>query len=269
MKLKLKIKINLICIVTLAITCRCNAVTKCGVEVYPTELLSYIQYADLAGVATITSVGETNKAFEVEVKQWWLGSLTSNRFEIANIDIWDLGQEEHCVIYQLQKWLPISNVGLDIVFYAMTNEWKETSSLEPRFLWFDWNFAQSFTNFGPVCFPTFVDSSVPTMFLVDTNSNFHVNILSNITQSIFISRDRMQLYRALRDAWGVEGKKSNEYAFMAWIPLRFMMYNENFSEPNYVEMKNDPLLYPWYRTNALNRLISDFGWSPTNTVPVP
>ena len=56
---------------------------------------------------------------------------------------------------------------------------------------------------------------------------------------------------------------------MAWLPLRFMLANDQFLESNYVEMVNDPLLYPLYRTNVLNCLIREFGWSPTNTVPVP
>jgi len=241
-------------------------------EPYPTELINVIQYSDLAGLGTLMSFGETNDTLEVEVKQWWLGSWPTNRLEIGNLDyeMWDANKFYSVPCFY--DWVNPSSIGRDIVFFAMTNEYKWNSSPRPNPFSFDWNFTQTFTNAGPISTPVFYYLLGTPLFLVDTNSNFYVNALSNITESIFISRDKMQFYRGLRDAWGIEGNKIkplNLYQCMARFPFMLLLGHNDFTESERVEMLNDPLLFPPYRTNALNRLIRDFNWSPTNTVPFP
>jgi len=232
------------------------------------DLLQIIQCSDLAGVATLLAI--TNAAIEVDVKQWWLGSLSTNRFEIDNIDFQMFDDYDPDYVHFHFSWLTPDKIGRDIVFFAVTNQWKHNSSHLPTWNFsYDWNYTQTFTNATDVCPPIVMPYYNPPLFLVDTNSNHYVNVLSNITYSMFITRDKMQLYRGLRDAWGVDGKGAQPYRFMARHPLRYMMAFENFPEADYIEMLNDTLLFPYYRTNALNRLIRDFNWSPTNTVPFP
>jgi len=233
-------------------------------------LLEIIQCSDLAGVATLLSI--TNGTIEVDVKQWWLGSLSTNRFEIDNIGFHMFEIYDPDYVHFHFSWLTPDKTGRDIVFFAVTNEWKHNSSRSPtEGLIYDWNYTQTFTNATDACPPIVMPYYNPPLFLVDTNSNYYVNVLSNITYSMFITRDKMQLYRGLRDAWGVDGKSEHPYRLMARFPLRHMIAsnNEGFVESDYVEMLNDPLLFPSYRTNVLKRLIRDYNWSPTNSVPFP
>ena len=51
------------------------------------DLFPIIQHSDLAGLATIISHNQTNWTFEIDVKQWWLGSWSTNRFELSNTDL--------------------------------------------------------------------------------------------------------------------------------------------------------------------------------------
>ena len=241
----------------------------------PHDLLNMIQYSDLAGLATIVSANPTNMTLGVDVKQWWLGSWPTNRFEIHNADVGHPGFEEYPdlkfpgYICELYDWNPLEKTGYDIVFFAMTNEFKQNSSMPPPHLTYDWNYAQTFTNSFYESPPSFMHTGAPTVFLLDENYDYYLNVLSNITYSIFITRDKMQFYRGLRDAWGVDGKSEMSYRLMARFPLRYMMHHETFPEGDYITMLNDQLLFPTYRTNALKRLIRDYNWSPTNTVPVP
>jgi len=229
-----------------------------------TTLLNEIQNADIAGVATFVSLSEFR--IEVDVKQWWLGSLSSNRFEIATYT--DLASYYN----QIDKastyvWIAESNTGREIVFFAVTNILKLSSSQRPEYFTYDWDYAQSFTNALYPCPPILMPPLNPPMFLIDTNSDKQLHALSNITESVFFTRDRMQFYRGLRDAMGVDVRKNDPYWNMSRYPLRRMVYEE--PETNLVIMVNDPLLFPPYRESALNRLIRDFNWSSTNTVPFP
>ena len=233
------------------------------------DLFLTIQHSDLAGLATIISHNPTNSSLEVDVKQWWLGSWPTNRFEIDNADAGYPGFDGLGYIPEMHGWHPSEKIGCDIVFFAVTNGYKVNSSPFPNSLSYDWNYTQTFTNTSEGCPPQLMYDHCPTVFLLEPNYDYYLNALSNITYSIFITRDKMQLYRGLRDAWGVDGKSEMSYRLMARFPLRAMTYRDGFPESDYVTMLNDPLLYPQYRTNVLSSLIQDFNWSPTNTVPVP
>ena len=239
------------------------------IEIHTFEWLTMIQKSDLAGLATIVTADPTNLIFEIDVKQWWLGSWPTNRFSIYNA--YEEGQyyDERIDYYKWSGWNPMEKIGCDVVFFAMTNIYKRNSSPEPGSFAYDWNYARTFTNSYEACPPTFVSPSCPTVFLLDTDYDYRVNLLSNITYSLFFTGDKMQLYRGLRDAYGVEGKSIGSYRAIGQYPLRFMTYRNDFPESDYVTMLNDPLLYPQYRTNVLSSLIQDYNWSPTNTVPVP
>ena len=233
------------------------------------DLFPIIQHSDLAGLATIVSTNPTNMTLEVDVKQWWLGSWPTNRLNFLNSFIECPDFEEPSYIKNLHGWNPLEKTGCDIVFFAVTNEFKVNSSPYPDPFTYDWNYAQTFTNVYNECSPQFMYDHCPTVFILETNYDYYLNVLSNITYSLFITRDKMQLYRGLRDAYGVDGNNESTYKVVGRHPLRTMMYHETFPENDYITMLNDPLLFPQYRTNSLKRLIRDYNWSPTNTVPVP
>ena len=246
-----------------------NVFASSLIELNASDMLPIIQHSDLAGLATIISANPTNCTFEIDVKQWWLGSWQTNRFELCNADTGVPDFEDRSYINRLYGWHPSEKTGCDIVFFAVTNMYKVNSSPYPNPITYDWNYAQTFTNASDECPPRFMCEHGPSVFLLETNYDYYLNVLSNITYSIFITRDKMQLYRGLRDARGVDGNGEISYRSMAHFPLRSMMYHETFPEEDYITMLNDPLLLPVYRTNALHRLIDDYKWSRTNAVPEP
>jgi len=237
----------------------------------PARLLFNIQYADIAGVATATAITNTGDyaggILEVDVKQWWLGSMPSNRFEIANATL------EFTNADWMHRAFGSSSVitqGMDVVFFAETR-WKQNSS--PYYygsaLWFNWDYTQTFTNAGQVCSPRFRNPVMPSVFPLDTNATQRLNILSNLTESMFVTRDAMRFYRAARDAYGVDDNSGDmPYKAMMEMPLWSLMSRE-LSETQLVECVNDVLLRRDARERALKTLIWKFGWPDTSTVPVP
>jgi hypothetical protein len=243
--------------VALALLCFCRAHATSYTPPNPSALLMGIQYSDLAGVATLHTV--TNEDLVVSVKNWWLGGYPSNQFVIAGSDC--RGIEE------AYGWSPTNAIGRDIVFFAVTNEWKQGLAHIPDDGRLDWDFAQSFTEFGPSCAPKLYSPVTPPIFLVDTNMIEYVSVLSNLTQSVFITRDRVQLYHSLRDAYGTGNSGVQPYRTMAWRPLYWLSYQG--TETEVVEMLGDPLLHQRYRRQALFQLKTRFGWPENSTVPEP
>lgn len=213
--------------------------------------LQAIQYSDLAGVATIQNA--EGSSLTINVKTWWLGEWGTNTFAL------EFSSQE---FEKTRGWSPGCEIGKDVVFFAVTNAFKGNALVAKGTGELQWNFAQSFTNSGPACTPRFVMPTDPLLYLVDTNHLERVNVLSNITQSVFITRDQMQLYRALRDGYNTD---TPLYKGMSVFPLGSLIFNA--SESNLIEMASDAQLSPGYRLRATQILQQKYGWTPTNAIP--
>ena len=221
------------------------------------DAVSRIQFSDFAGIGTIVAI--SNNAMTVAVSNMWLGCLPSDEVTFDYAYLTPENEEPDPF-----PWL----AGNPVVFFGVTNDVKSRITHgEGRYMFFDWNLTLDLTNSGSACAPRFYDAQSPAWFVLDTNVAARVSFLSNITDSIFYTRDIMQFYTAMRDA--LKHDESGEYPYgeMAKSPLLDIM--PNTSETNLVFMLNDPLLAPRMRRSALSWLKKDYGWSATNTVPVP
>jgi hypothetical protein len=225
-----------------------------GIAAYTVER---IQVSDFAGIGTIVAI--SNNAMTVAVSNMWLGSLPSGE---VTLDHAYLSQEN-------DEPVPFPELhGKPVVFFGVTNNGKsKTTHGEGRYIFFDWDLALNLTNSGAACAPRFYDAQSPAWFVLETNAAARISILSNITDSIFYTRDIMQFYAAMRDALKTDESGEYPYGDMSKLPLLDIM--PNTSEANLVFMLNDPLLAPRIRRSALSWLKRDYGWPATNTVPVP
>ncbi|MGI5870211.1 MAG: hypothetical protein ACOX9C_12315 [Kiritimatiellia bacterium] len=230
------------------------------------ELMSSIQYSDIAGVGTIE--GLSNAVMTINVNNYWLGEGPAGLLTIANSGDWEPqlmpppapGIEP---VYSEDKRPGM--MGKTVVFFAMTNEWK-TSSLQLRsFTEFDWGLVNSFTNIGPACAPRFFDIGCTPWFVVETNDVDRLAFFSNITHNIFYTRNRRDFYRELRDILKPDLSCDSFYKAMASKPMADLLWSSE--ETNLVEALHDPLLAPRFRRHALWTLKKRFDWPATNTVP--
>ena len=223
------------------------------------DAVSRIQVSDFAGIGTIIDISDY--AMTVAVSNTWLGSLPSGEVTLDfayNFAKIETGEPE--TFPELH--------GYPVVFFGVTNTSKSRIVYDERaYAFFDWSLTLNLTNSGSACAPRFYDINSPAWFVLDTNANARISILSNITDSIFYTRDVMQFYTAMRDA--LKSDESGEYPYgeMAKSPLLGIIYDT--SETNLVVMLNDPLLVPRMRRSALGHLKKRFDWPATNTVPVP
>jgi hypothetical protein len=218
-----------------------------------------IQVSDFAGIGTIVAI--SNYTMTVAVSNMWLGSLPSEEVTLANAHIFardETGEPETFPEFH----------GKPVVFFGVANDEKTTMEYNGHmFKFFDWNVTQYLTNSGSACAPRFFDAQSPAWFVLDTNAAARVSILSNITDSIFYTRDAMQLYSTMRDALKPDESGERPYGDMAKLTLLGLILDA--PETNLVVMLNDPTLAPRMREHALWQLKKHFDWSATNTVPVP
>jgi hypothetical protein len=223
------------------------------------DAVERIQISDFAGIGTIIAI--SNNAMTVAVSNMWLGSLPSGEVTLDNVHTFAQNRSgEPDIFTELH--------GCPVVFFGVTNDRKSrTSNGGGRHMFFDWNLPLNLTNSGSACAPRFYDAESPAWFVLDTNAAARISILSNITDSIFYTRDIMQFYAAMRDA--LKPDESGEYPYCDMAKGTLLDIMPDASETNLVFMLNDPLLAPRMRRSALSWLKKYYGWSATNTVPVP
>jgi hypothetical protein len=222
----------------------------------PSEYIRNIQYSDIAGIGTI--ITNIDASVKIGETTYWLGEYPMNEIMIFTSDDW-FSWGPDGISFPLE--------GRKAVFFAVTNEWKESSLGEIRPDQFFWGLPQTFTNFGPACAPRMLDVSCQTVFVLSTNSTEQVDFLSNITQTIFYTQDQRRFYEVLRDA-----VRFGESGYMTPLTMSIpplMEIIRSAPETNLVEMLNDASLVPLLRGRVLGQLKHRFGWSATNTVPVP
>jgi hypothetical protein len=223
------------------------------------DAITRIQLSDFAGIGTIVAI--SNRAMTVAVSNMWLGSLPSGEVTLDKAHA--LAQSENGEPYIFPDF-----TGNPVVFFGVTNDRKSRIMHDnSSYMFFDWNLTLNLTNSGAACAPRFYDSQSPAWFVLDENAAARVSILSNITDSIFYTRDIMQFYAAMRDA--LQPDESGEYPYREMAKLALIDVLHNASETNLVAMLNDPLLAPRLRRIALGQLKRRFGWPATNTVPAP
>lgn len=222
-----------------------------GDSVAETRYLKAFQYADVAGVGT--AIGHDGNSFIIDVKSYWAGSFATNPVPIDGA-----GMLSNSTNYYQGK---------NIVFFAMTNEWKSAVPTRPLQESIIWDQSVTFTNLDGYCPPKFVSDDPPTWFVLETNDVEHLAYFSNIVKSIVIAKDRDLLYTTLRDAVKSDESGAQPYKGMSFMPLWELTWRDD--EKNLVEMLYDPLLTPRLRGRALFQLQKRFGWSETNTVPEP
>jgi hypothetical protein len=223
------------------------------------DAVERIQVSDFAGVGTIVAI--SNYTMTVAVSNMWLGSLPSGEVTLDNAHCFGRNEADEPVEF-------LEFCGNPIVFFGVTND-RKSRIVHDRsaYMFFDWNLTHNLTNSGAACAPRFYDSLSPAWFLLDDNAAARISILSNITDSIFYTRDIMQLYSAMRDALKPDESGEYPYGDMAKAPLLEIIHNT--SETNLVAMLNDTLLAPRLRRIALGQLKRRFDWPATNTVPMP
>jgi hypothetical protein len=242
---------------TSAICAICATLTVASTRVtMPSEHMRNIQYSDIAGIGTIaTNIDGFVKISDIS---YWLGNYPTNEISIFINDDW-FSWGPDGISFPLE--------GRKAVFFAMTNEWKESSLGEIRPDQFFWGLPQTFTNFGPSCVPMMLDASCQTVFVISTNSTEQVDFFSNITQAIFYTQDQRRFYEVLRDA--IRFGKNDYMTPRAMAVPPFVGMMNSASESNLVETLNDTLLPRHFREHALSSLQKRFNWPATNTVPVP
>ena len=225
---------------------------------YAEYALERIQVSDFAGIGTIIDIRDD--AMTVAVSNMWLGSLPVGEITLdhANGTVSETGEPN--TFPELY--------GNPVVFFGVTNTGKSRIVYDrSSYMFFDWNLTLNLTNSGAACAPRFYDAGSPAWFPLDTNASARISFLSNITDSIFYTRDIMQLYTAMRDALKPDESGEYPYSEMAKSPLLEIIHST--SETNLVVMLNDSLLSPRLRRIALGQLKRRFNWPATNTVPVP
>ena len=221
------------------------------------DLMTEIQKTDIAGMGVIVAI--SNGTVSIDVHEYWNGYYPSNLLHLANAYSEPFIEETN----------PFPDlIGKTAVFFAVTNDCKTIVDFdEINFRWHGWDLVNCVSNAGEFCYPRFYTSSCPTWFVLENNDSYRLSYLSNITQSVFHSRDRLQYYTALRDAIRPDESGTNPYRDMSKLPLFDLIHESN--ETNLVIMLNDPLLAMRFRKSALSVLKRDYNWSQTNTVPVP
>ena len=214
-----------------------------------TRYLKGFQYSDVAGVGT--AIGLNGNSLVIDVKNYWLGSFSTNPVTIDGAGL----LVDSTNYYQ----------GKNIVFFAMTNEWKSAVPTRPLLESIIWDSSVIFTNLDGYCSPKFVCDDPPTWFALETNDVQHLAFFSNIVKSIVIAKDRDLLYTTLRDAVKSDESGEQPYKGMSFMPLWELTWRDD--ETNLVKMLNDPLLTPKFRQSALSQLKKRFDWPATNTVP--
>ncbi len=213
--------------------------------------LKGFQYADVAGVGT--AVENHGNSLVIDVKNYWFGSFATNPITIDGA-----GLLPDSTNYYHAK---------NIVFFAMTNEWKSAVPTRPSLEFVIWDSSVAFTNLDGYCSPKFVSYDPPTWFALETNDVEHLAFFSNVVKSIVVAKDMDLLYTTLRDAVKSDESGKQPYKGMAFMPLWELTWRAD--ETNLVKMLYDPLLTPKFRRSALSQLKKRFDWPATNTVPEP
>ena len=215
------------------------------------------QYADVAGVGK--AIGQHDDALVIDVERLWMGSFTTNPISIYQaFSDWSDGIPRDNTNYY---------AGKNIVFFATTNELKNTVPLRPRNEYLIMDNTVSFTNHYGYCSPKFVYPNPPTWYALETNDVEHLAFFSNLVESIVIGRNRNLLYTTLRDAIKSDETGSDPYKTMSGLTMQELFWTDD--ETNLVQALYDPLLAPRFRRHALSQLKMRFGWPATNTVPEP
>ena len=262
----------------------------------PRFAIQNMQYADIAGIGDVKDYDE--QSISIENTTYWYGNYPTNEFTVDVGDSFFRKREANNKDDNFQDDPPFTN--RKIVFFLTTNEWKQSSMGMTYLDWerykkeqinignytyylgldynslfddmigdlFVWGMAHSFTNAGPACAPKIADTGVPTVFILQTNYTHQVSFYSNLTETIFISKDKERFYEILRDEFKNGMTVTNlQTRQLAGLPLLDMV--EFGPESDLVKILNDPLMEHSFRKWALWELISRFGWPRNSTVPVP
>ena len=250
-----------------------------------------MQYADIAGIGNVKNYDA--QSIQIENATYWYGNYPTNEF-IVDVGDWFFRSREANEENDTQ---PIDN--RKIVFFLTTNEWKQ-SSMGMTYLDFErskkeqhsmgnynydydfdslfgkiicnlyvWGMAHSFTNAGPVCAPRIADTDISTVFILQTNYTHQVSFYSNLTETIFINKDKERFYELLRDEFkdGMNVHTNLQTKQLACWPLIDMV--DFGTEAEVVKILNDPLMDNHFRRRARYNLIYRFNWPTSTTVPLP
>ena len=213
------------------------------------------QYADVVGIGK--AIGQHEDALVIDVEKFWMGSFSTNPISIYEaFGDWSDGISRDNTNYY---------IGKSIVFFATTNELKNTIPLRSQNEYLIMDDSVSFTNHYGYCPPKFVYSNPPTWYALETNDVVHIAFFSNLVESIVIGRNRNLLYTTLRDAIKIDETGSDPYKTMSLLTIQELFWTDN--ETNLAEALYDPLLAPRFRSDALFYLKKRFDWPATNTVP--
>lgn len=222
-----------------------------GDPIMETRYLRTFQYADVAGVGI--AVGHHGSSLIIDVQNYWTGSFATNPVTIHSAGL----LPDSTNYYQ----------GRNIVFFAMTNQWKSAVPTRPLLESMILDSSVVFTNLDGYCSPKFVCDDPPTWFALETNDVEHLAFFSNIVTCIVITKDQDLLYTTLRDAVKSDESGEQPYKGMSFMPLWELTWRAD--ETNLVKMLHDPLLTPAFRQSALFQLKKRFNWPATHTVPEP
>ncbi len=196
---------------------------------------SAFQFADFAGEGTV--VDHYDDTLVIGVNNYWHGSFPTNPIAIKGaFSDWETKE-------MVEGGTNFFN-GKTVVFFAMTNEWKNAVYKRASDSGIIWNSGIVLTNYGGYCSPKFVWDYPPSWFALETNDVEHVHFFSNIVESLVAGRDRRLFYTTTRDAMkaGESGDPEERlYRIMSFWPLIEFIWDEP-EEAKLVEMINDPLL---------------------------